>query len=181
MPIRRQYTDLDKWRAYNHWLSTGKFTKTTAKACFISVSTVRAWVEKWERGDIPNQPTPDELDEEITDAAADIDELTSLRSLALNRLREVIPKTNSADQLVRVVKDLSERIDRANGLHDVPGTVNVNLRLAEAKAGGEALIEFVRSTLADAHQRSEVIIDAEEESPLELEASHSGDGGTDNA
>lgn len=177
VPIRRQYTETDRWRAYNHWISTGKFTKTTAKACFISVSTVRAWVAKWEAGDIPNQPSPEELGEDIQTAAGDLQQMETLKALAMKRLAEVIPKTNSADQLVRVIKDLSERIDRANGLHDVPSTLNVNLRLAEAQVAGERLVDLVRSTLASANERSEVIIDADTE-PLQLAASTSEDGGT---
>ena len=102
--------------------------------------------------------------------------------MALARLREVIPRTNSADQLGRVVKDMSERIDRAKGITggQVPSTVNVNLRLGEAREAGEALIGLIGKTISAAHER-ENIIDAEVIESPQIEASHSEDGSTDDA
>jgi transposase-like protein len=188
VPVRRQYTELDRWRAYNHYVTTGKFTKKTARECFIAVSTIRSWVAAWDfdaeghAQNPPQQPTEDELLEiqEVGDIVAEFEEL---RGMALHRLREVIPKTNSADQLGRIVKDMSERIDRAKGITDgqVPSTVNVNLRLAEAKAAGGELLAFLGNTIASAREREAHIIDAEIVEPPQLEASHSEDGSTDDA
>lgn len=188
LPIRRTYNELDRWRAYNHYITTGQFTKTTAKACFIAVSTMRSWVKAWDfdadgqARNPPNQPTQDEL-AEITESGDLIAEYEDLLKMALSRLREVIPKTNSADQLGRVVKDMADRIDRAKGITggEVPSTVNVNLRLADAREAGAGLIEQIRRNLADATERSEHIIDAEVIEPPQIEASHSEDGSTDDA
>ncbi len=178
--IRRQYNDLDRWRVYNAFLSNGGNTKKTARDTFIALSTVRSWIRLWDfprdsKGEIesldarnpPQQPTQDEL-EEIKDDGDVVQEYEDLRSMALTRLREVIPKTNSADQLGRVVKDMSERIDRAKGITggEVPSTVNVNLRLAEAREAGSELMSLIGNTLAAAHERSRVI-DADPE-PLAL-------------
>lgn len=189
VPVRRQYTELDRWRAYNHYVTTGQFTKTTAKACFIAISTMRSWVKAWDfdaegqAQNPPQQPTQDEL-EQIQEDGDLVVEYEQLLRMSLVRLREVIPKTNSADQLGRVVKDMSERIDRAKGITDgqVPSTVNVNLRLAEAAALGSGLIDSIRETLVSAKERSEHIIEAVViEPPRQLEASHSEDGSTDDA
>lgn len=188
VPIRRQYSELDRWRAYNHYLTTGQFTKTTAKACFIAISTMRSWVKAWDFNDEgvarnpPQQPSQDEL-EEIAESGDLVVEYEQLLRMALNRLREVIPKTNSADQLGRVVKDMAERIDRAKGITggEVHSTLNVNLRLAEAKEAGTSLLTgMLQRTIADATARSEHIIDAEIVEPPQIEASHSADGSTGN-
>lgn len=188
LPVRRTYNELDRWRAYNHYITTGQFTKTTAKACFIAISTMRSWVKSWdfdEHGQArnpPETPTNTEL-EQIQEDGNLVVEYEQLLRMSLNRLREVIPKTNSADQLGRVIKDMSERIDRAKGITDgqVPSTVNVNLRLAEATALGEGLIDSIRDTIASARERSEHIIEAVVIEPPQLEASHSEDGSTDDA
>jgi transposase-like protein len=172
-PTRRQHTDLDRWRAYQHYVSTGQFTKTTAKACLLPVGTLKAWIKKWdfdpdtkEAKNPPAEPSKEEL-ERLGDEGDNVDEWKSLRKLAMNRLREVIPKTNSADQLGRIIKDLSERIDRSEGLHDVaPSTVQVNIRLEQARAEASEMIDQVREMLGNAAQRAEIIYDAEE--PLEL-------------
>jgi hypothetical protein len=131
----------------------------------------------------PQKPTDEEL-ERIQEDGDDVAQYESLKHMAMARLREVIPKTNSADQLGRVIKDMADRIDRAKGITggEVPSTVNVNLRLAEAKEAGAGLMSLIQSTLASAHERSEHIIDSEViEPPREIGASHSGDGGTDDA
>lgn len=189
LPIRRTYTELDRWRAYNHYQSTGQFTKTTAKACFIGISTMRYWVKQWDfdaagqARNPPQQPTQEEL-EEITESGDLVAEYEALLKMSLVRLREVIPKTNSADQLGRVIKDMAERIDRAKGITggEVNSTVNVNLRLATAKEAGAGLLaEMLQRTIADAHERSEHIIDADVIEPPQIEASHSEDGSTDDA
>ena len=154
---------------------------------------MRSWVKAWDfdtkegsptfgqARNPPQQPTQEEL-AEITESGDLVAEYEDLLKMALSRLREVIPKTNSADQLGRVVKDMAERIDRAKGITggEVPSTVNVNLRLGEAKAAGAGLIEQIRRNLADAQERSEHIIDAEVIEPPQIEASRSADGGTDN-
>lgn len=192
VPIRRQYTAIDEWRVFNAYLSNGGYTKTAARDCFMSVSTVRSWVKRWDfdpdnplqARNPPQKPTDDEL-EQIQDDGNVVAQYESLVQMALKRMAEVIPKTNSVDQLGRVVKDLAERIDRAKGITggEVPSTVNINLRLAEAKEAGAALIGgLLQKTLADAREREQHIIDVEaDESPLEIAASPSQDGGTDDA
>lgn len=190
VPIRRQYTDIDYWRAYNCYLSLGGNTKGTARECYLSVSTVRSWVKKWDfepdnplqARNPPQKPTDDELETIMEDGNV-LSEYESLVLMALKRMREVIPKTNSVDQLGRVVKDLSDRIDRAKGISggEVPSTVNVNLRLAEAKANGAGLLDLIRGTIASAHERSEHIIEADVIEPPQIEDSHSEDGSTDDA
>lgn len=181
---RRTYNDLDRWRVYNDYISNGGYTKTAAKRCHIAVSTVRSWVKTWDfdpenplnARNPPESPTGQELEQMAETEAGLVDQYCMLRGAALRRLEEVIPKTNSADQLIRVVKELNTHIDRANGLHDSPSTVNVNLRLAEARQGGEALIEGIKSMLGSAHARQAHI--THEVDPLEI-ASTSDDGGTD--
>lgn len=168
VPIRRQYSDTDRWRAYNHWVSTGRFTKTTARECYLSVSTLRAWVKSWDVDpetqvvrNPPTQPSAEEIELTSQDEGNLVAEYRSLRQMALTRLREVIPKTTSADQLGRIVKELSHSIDRSEGLHDAPSTVNVNIRLAEARAAGENLMGAIQKSLTDAAQRQSDIIDVE--------------------
>ena len=173
VPIRRQHTELDRWRAYQHYISTGQFTKTTAKACLLPVGTLKAWIKKWdfdpdtkEARNPPEKPSEEEL-ERLGEVGDDIEQMKRLKGLAMKRLEEVIPKTNSADQLGRIIKDLSERIDRSEGLHDVaPSTVQVNIRLEQAREMGGEMIDQVRDMLGAAHQRAEIIYDAAE--PLEL-------------
>lgn len=182
VPVRRQYSELDYWRAFNHYVTTGGFTKKTARECYLSVSTVRSWVKKWDfdpanplqARNPPQQPTNDEL-EKIQEDGDNVAQYESLVQMALSRMREVIPKTNSPDQLIRVVKELADRIDRAKGITgEVPSTVNVNLRLAEAKEAGAGLIaDMISRTINAANERSRVIDADVVESPLEIEASHS--------
>jgi transposase-like protein len=170
---RKQYNELDRWRAYQHYISTGQFTKTTARECYMSVGTLKAWLRKWDfdpdtklARNPPPQPSNEEL-EKLADVGNDVEEWKSLVRMAQARLREVIPKTNSADQLGRIIKDLSDRIDRSEGLHgDTPSTVQVNIRLEDARAKGEEMIAQVREMLGSAAQRAEIIYDADE--PLEL-------------
>jgi transposase-like protein len=53
LPVRRQYSDAEKWRAYNHLLSTATGdhpkgnVKRTARECYLSVSTLRTWINGW--------------------------------------------------------------------------------------------------------------------------------------
>lgn len=188
VPVRRQYTELDRWRAYNHYVTTGNFAKKTARECYLSVSTVRSWIKLWDfdaeghAQNPPQQPTQDEL-EQIQEDGDDVAQYESLKHMAMARLREVIPKTNSADQLGRVIKDMADRIDRAKGITgDVPSTHNVNLRLLDAKEAGASLIAgMLQKTLADANERSQHIIDVEADSVREIESSPTQDGSIDDA
>jgi transposase-like protein len=188
VPVRRQYTELDKWRAYNHYVTTGWFTKKTARELYLSVSTVRSWVKTWDfdadghARNPPQTPTQDEI-EEIQEEGDDLAQYESLKHMAMARLREVIPKTNSPDQLIRVFKELSDRIDRAKGISggDVLTTPENNSRLAAAHAAGAGMIsELVRRSVEAAEERSAHIIDMECESQ-DPPALPSGDGGVDDA
>lgn len=170
VPIRRQYTDLDKWRVFNAYLSNGGYTKTAAKDCYISVSTVRSWIKAWDfdpenhlqARNPPQQPSTEEL-ELIEDDDNLVVQYQSILQMSLNRLKEVIPKTNSADQLGRVVKDMADRIDRAKGIGSGElSTPERNSRLDEAAAAGAGMIsELVRRTVDAAKERSDHIIEAE--------------------
>ena len=189
VPIRRSYTDIDKWRVFNAYLSNGGYIKTAAKQCFISVSTVRSWIKAWDfdpenplqARNPPQQPTEDEM-AKVKDDGDTVSAYEDLRDMAIQRLREVIPKTNSADQLGRVIKDMADRIDRAKGIGmDLTTTGENNSRLAEAKALGEGLMDSLTRTLRSANERSEIIIEADTEPPREIEASKPADGSTDDA
>lgn len=165
--IRRAYNDTDKWLAYNHWLSTGRVTKKTARECHLSVSTFRAWVKGWkwveEEGKClnpPTKPTSEELEAVSSDEGI-IAEKRSLERMALDRLREVIPKTNSADQLGRIAKWLGEDIARSEGFTDGPNNVTMNIRLEAAKDAGDKMLSGVQKMIADATVRHDHIIDVE--------------------
>jgi hypothetical protein len=165
--IRRSYNDTDKWLAYNHWLSTGRFTKTTARECHLSVSTLRAWVKAWKWDETANKalnPPTKPTDEELESVSPDeriIEEKRALERMALDRLREVIPKTNSADQLGRIAKWLGEDIARSEGFTDGPNNVTLNVRLEAAKDAGDKMLTSVQKMIADATVRHDHIIDVE--------------------
>lgn len=171
LPLRRTYSDADRWKVYQHWLSVDMVTKKTARECFIQVSTLRTWIKSWDVDPVtrevrhpPQEPTEEEK-EALSDPTDTLDDIEQIIGMALSRMKEVVGKTNSLDQLGRVVKDLSERRDRIRGVGPAPQEVNVNHRLADAASAGNALIAMARKSLSDVAQRREQIIDAE---PLQL-------------
>lgn len=185
LPVRRQYSESEKWRAYNHLLTTATAehakgnVKRTARECYLSVSTLRTWITgwQWRDGAYQNPPaTPtDEQKLEMAEGTNVVEDYKVIRGMALARAKEIVGKSTSLDHLGRIIKDMSDRIERSEGLTAPTAELNVNHRLALTESAGDALMHLVHKSLVDNAQRREEIIDAE---PLLLGASDD-DGGTD--
>lgn len=187
LPVRRQYSDAEKWKAYNHLLSTATAehakgnVKRTARECYLSVSTLRTWINSWDWRDGAYQNPPatpsDEEKLEMAEGASVVEDYKVIRGMALARAKEIVGKSTSLDHLGRIIKDMSDRIERSEGLAAPAAELNVNHRLALTEGAGQALMGLVTKSLNDVAQRREEIIDAE---PLQLDAGASDDdGGTD--
>lgn len=179
------YSESEKWKAYNHLLTTQSGdhpkgnVKRTARECYLSVSTLRTWITgwQWRDGAYQNPPaTPsDEEKLEMAEGTTVVEDYKVIRGMALARAKEIVGKSTSLDHLGRIIKDMSDRIERSEGLAPTPQELNVNHRLALSETAAAAMVGLVHKSLADVAQRREEIIDAE---PLQLGASDD-DGGTD--
>lgn len=179
------YSESEKWKAYNHLLSTVDSdhpkgnAKRTARECYLSISTLRTWINgwQWRDGEFQNPPaTPSEEEKlEMAEGTTVVEDYKVIRGMALARAKEIVGKSTSLDHLGRIIKDMSDRIERSEGLAPTPQELNVNHRLALSESAGAAMMGLVTKSLADNAQRRKDIIDAE---PLQIGASDD-DGGTD--
>lgn len=177
LPQRRQYSESEKWKAYNHLLSTSTSehlkgnVKRTARECYLSVSTLRTWITGWDWRDGKYQNPPAEpTDEQKLELAEDntvVEDYKVIRGMALARAKEIVGKSTSLDHLGRIIKDMSDRIERSEGL-TAPQELNVNHRLALSPDASAAMMGLVTKSLSDVAQRRRDIIEAE---PLQLGAS----------
>jgi transposase-like protein len=106
-----KYTDDDRARVNAALTINDGNVRRTARETGLPIATVRTWKQNWERAGVPavvEAKTSDAIQKFIDDA-------TDARSLAMTRLKEVIPMETKAKDLATVVGILDDKIQRAQG------------------------------------------------------------------
>jgi transposase-like protein len=160
--VRRQYTTLDKAKAYWQLQANGNNLKRTCREMGIPVPTLRSWRKKWDVGEdippvLPVEENPYDL-ENFDHVGA----LKDLRKQAILRIAEQILHTNSLDHLTKLLATIDRDLDRIENKPAMnSGSVNINVRLPSAEETAKLLSGLVENTISDIDKRHGEIIDME--------------------
>lgn len=167
--VRRQYTTLDKAKAYWQLQSNNNNLKRTAREMGIPVPTLRAWRKKWDAGEdippvLPVESNPYDLENFDHKGA-----LKDLRKQAILRIQEQLLHATSLDHLTKLLATVNRDIERLETKPAPGGSVNINVRLPSAEETAKLLSGLVTNTLADVDKRDGEIIEMNSDEIVEYE------------
>lgn len=159
MAKRAAYTEQDKARVYVVLTANEGNVKRTARETDVPENTVRRWRDDWEK----NGPPSTEM---VEVASGDfVSEAGELRLLGLQALRGKLelliqnPKDVNVAQVTTLVGILTDKIDRAAGLHRPAGEDDP--KALDRNQIRELLVGYTHAMQEMSVAREEEIIDAE--------------------
>lgn len=153
MAGRATYTEADKAKVYVVLSANDGNVKRTSRETGVPENTVRRWRNEF----VENPPTTTAAEE----AAGDfVGEAESVRNLALERIKTLIPTSEKINELNNTVGILTDKIDRARGLGD-SRRVEHNHTLSSSEELKALMGEFLATSKELAVSREAEIVDAE--------------------
>lgn len=164
---KRSYTDEEKAYALAQLELNGGNVKGTARATGIPWETLRTWRGKEDRlrhdttGKLVPNPRVERLKAEYLEGFTGSAE--AVRDQAMDKLKILIPQAgvNQISALSGLIKELSDRIDRAKGLSATHVTVDHQHTIGPSDEWAKTLISYASGAREDAMERAQEIIDVD--------------------
>lgn len=155
MAKHRIYTDEERAAVYLALQINDGNVRKSARETDVPTMTVQSWKKNWDQNGVPYEI------ESIASTDADIfvRKATSVRDMALDKLKERIPETTNAKDLAMIFGILEDKIRLAKGLA-TSRTEKVQPAIDAAQVT-ELMGALVKGALGAAEQRDEDIVDAE--------------------
>jgi transposase-like protein len=151
MAGRSTYTEADKAKVFAVLRANDGNVKRTARETGVPENTVRRWRNEF----VETPPSEEAIEAAVGEF---VEEASTVRNLALARIKELIPGSTKIGELNVTVGILTDKIDRANGVGQV---VSHEHHLPPADEIREVMQGFVAMGQELARQREAEIVDAE--------------------